>query len=623
MDQPTFFKSKRDSVWRGKYKTLEDFYKSGGKILKRGEGKKSRLQYDPEYYTLDEYELEIDPDEPMSNLETYDVARRKKEIIKCCNSFAYFCHKYVKILHPMDGLIPFVLYNYQRKVIQEYEDHRFNIISKFRQGGLTTVTLLWGMWRCMFQFDQQIMVLGRTDRDATDIGMMVDRSIENFPEWFKPKKDGKWNDHLKMFTETGSALKFHSPEAARGKAVTFLIVDEAAFIDDMDKHWKAMWPILSTGGGCTLVSTVNGLGNWYEQTYHEAQEKQNRFNIIDLDYWEHPDYNDEEWVKEQRAQLGEKGFLQEVLREFLGSGDTYFSAKIITDLTDQTRNNYPSRKLFPKWVNKSGRIAVLESEDHNKGAMWIWKEPVDGHEYIIAADAAEGQGNNNDNCCFQILDTSTLEQVAEFYSNIVVPHEFAQVLNEVGIYYNNALIVVENMGPGGAVLSNLQFTLFYENLFYENLKSASQKPGIKIGQQNRSLYLESLQNRLLNQTVRINSMRFVMELQTFEYNPVTRKAEAQKGKHDDAIMSMCIALYVRDSMLRDIPMGAEVPKEITSTLKSQVYEEIKRELMEGKPEDFLMDEEIDLLASEKDFFMPGVIFNIERRNDKLLKEFGW
>lgn len=623
MDQPIFFKSKRDSIWRGKYKSLEDFYNSGGKILKRGEGKKSRLQYDPDYYTLDKYELEIDPDEPIENQDTYDPARRQKEIIKCYNSFAYFCHKYVKILHPMDGLIPFVLYNYQRKVIEEYENHRFNIISKFRQGGLTTVTLLWGMWRCMFQLDQQIMVLGRTDRDATDIGMMVDRSCENFPEWLKPKKDGKWNDHLKMFTDTGSALKFHSPEAARGKSVTFLIVDEAAFIDDMDKHWKAMWPILSTGGGCTLVSTVNGLGNWYEQTYHEAKEKQNRFNIIDLDYWEHPDYNDEEWVKEQKAQLGEKGFLQEVLREFLGSGDTYFSPKVITQLTEQTRSNYPSRKLFPQWVNKSGRIAVLESEDHNKGAMWLWKEPIDGHEYIIGVDASEGQGNNNDNCCFQIIDTATLEQVAEFYSNVIVPHEFAQVLNEVGIYYNNALIVVENMGPGGAVLSNLQFTLFYENLFYESLKSANVKPGIKIGQTNRSLYLESLQNRLLNQTVRINSMRFVMELQTFEYNPITRKAEAQKGKHDDAIMSMCMALYVRDSMLRDIPMGAEVPREITATLKAQVYEEIKRELMEGKPEDFLIDKEIDLLAPDKDSILPGVVFNIQRRNDRLLAEFNW
>jgi hypothetical protein len=603
--------------WRKTHKSLKDFYISGGiKDLKTG-----KLQYDPAYYTLDKYELEIDPCETPEEVESYDPKRQQQEIIKCCNSFPYFCHKYVKILHPMKGLIPFVLFDYQRKVIKDYENFRFNIISKFRQGGLTTVTLLWGLWRCMFQLDQQIMLLSKTDREATDIGMMIDRACENLPAWIKPKKDGKWNDHLKQFTDTGSAVKFYSPEAARGKSVTFLIVDECAFIDDMDKHWKAMWPILSTGGSCTIVSTVNGLGNWYEQTYHDAKEGSNRFHVIDLDYWEHPDYNDEEWVKEQKAQLGDKGFLQEVLREFLGSGETYFPSRIITQLTELTRNNYPSRKLFPKWVNKIGRIAQLEQEEHNKGAMWVWKEPVEGHEYIIGVDASEGQGENNDNCCFEVIDTSTLEQVAEFYSNIIVPHEFAQVLNEVGIYYNNALLAVENMGPGGAVLSNLQHTLFYENLYFDNLKSASAKPGIKIGQVNRSLYLESLQNRLLNQTMRINSARFVTELQTFEYNPVSKKAQAQKGKHDDAIMSMCMALHVRDSMMRDIPVGGEQPRETSSILKAQVYEEIKRELMEGKTENSLIDDDLDLLATDRDLIYP--VYHERRHLDGLLKEFGW
>ena len=255
--------------------------------------------------------------------------------------------------------------------------------------------------------------------------------------------------------------------------------------------------------------------------------------------------------------------------------------------------------------------------------MWIWKEPVDGHEYILSADCAEGQGENNDSSVFHLIDTATLEQVVEFYSNIVIPHEFAQVINEVATFYNNALVVVENMGPGGAVLSALQHTLFYDNLYYENTKSANAKPGIKINQTNRPLYLEALQNRLTNQTVRINSARFVSELQTFEYNKVTRKAQAQKGKHDDSIMAMCIALYVRDSLLRDLPMGAERPKESIQIVKNQVYEEIKKQLMEGSPEDLLSSEDIDLLAPEKDSFYGGYTYIPERKFDKLFREFGF
>jgi len=618
MEEKQYFKSIKESVWRGKFKTLRDYYLSGGNI----DPATKRLQYDPQYYEFDKYELQIDPDEPLENVEKYDPIRRKKELIKCAESFDYFCHKYVKILHPMRGLIPFVLFKYQRKTIRDYENYRFNIISKFRQGGLTTVTLLWGLWRCMFQLDQQIMLLSKTDREATDIGMMIDRSCENMPEWLKPRKDAKWNDHLKMFTDTGSALKFYSPEAARGKSVTFLIVDECAFIDDMEKHWKAMWPILSTGGSCTLVSTVNGLGNWYEQTYNEAKEGLNKFHVIDLDYWEHPDYNDKKWVAEQKAQLGEKGFRQEVLREFQGSGETYFSAKIITGMTEQTRNNFPSRKLFPKWANQIGRIAQLETDD-NRGAMWIWKDPVEGHEYILTADCAEGQGENNDSSVFHIIDTATLEQVAEFYSNIIIPHEFAQVINEVATFYNNALVIVENMGPGGAVLSSLQHTLYYDNLYYENTKGANAKPGVKVGQTNRPLYLEALQNRLTNMTVRINSIRFVTELQTFEYNRVSRKAQAQKGKHDDAIMAMCIGLYIRDTLLRDLPMGSEKPKESMQIVKNQVYEDIKRQLMEGSPEELLAGDDIDLLAPERDNYVGGFTYIPERKFDRLLREFGF
>lgn len=614
----------KNSNWQKAFKKLEDFYRNEYKLNIGGSFADQKTGKEHPYYTFDKYEIEIDPHETLEQVEAYDEARQMKEIIKCVNSFEYFCHKYIKILHPTKGLMPFVLYNYQRKVIRDYEQNRFNIISKFRQGGLTTVTLIWGLWRCMFDTDQQVMFLSKTDREATDIGMIVDRCVENFPAWMRPGREGKWNDHLKQFTQTGGAIKFYSPEAARGKAVTFLIVDEAAFIPDMDKHWKAMWPVLSTGGSCAIVSTVNGLGNWYHSTYVDGKEGRNKFHVIDLDYWEHPDYNNPEWFDDQKKQLGEKGLLQEVLREFLGSGDTYFSEKVIRQLHEQTANNWPSRKRFPKWTNREGRIAYLDNEE-SKGALWVWKEQEDGQEYIIGVDVAEGQGKNNDNSVFQVVNMATLEQVAEFYSNLVPTHIFSQILEQVAIYYNTALVVIENMGPGGSVVDYMQNVLYYENLYYEGTKgAAATKPGVKIGATNRPLYLQALQNRLIDNTMRVNSIRFVSELHTFEYNPATRKAEAQRGQHDDAIMAMSMALYIRDKMVRNIPMGAEIPSELINTFKMDTWEEIKRDLMEGIPEDWLAeDAEEDILDPDKDSIMPGVFLSPKRKNDSILKEFMW
>jgi len=595
----------KKSKWKSKYKSPADYYKAN---------------YDTEFYFFDKYQLEIDPDEAIEDIENYDISTQQKEIVKCVESFPYFCQKYIKILHPTKGLIPFVLFKYQARCIVEYEEHRFNIISKFRQGGLTTVTLLYGLWKCMFELDRQIMTLSKTDREAVGTGMMVDRAVDYMPLWLKPKKDGKWNDHLKQFPDTGGALQFYSPEAARGKSVTFLIIDEAAFIPDMESHWKAMWPVLSTGGSCVLVSTVNGLGNWYEETYTNAKEGKNKFHVIDLDYWEHPDYNQKnnpKWADEQRAQLGGRGFLQEVLRSFLGSGETFVPAKIIAELDQELKNVQPHKKLFVKYANKDNS-SEEDVNDHNKGALWIWKEPKEGNEYIISVDSAEGVGSDGDNSCVQIINTITLEQCAELYSNTVSPHDLSKIVHELGLLYNNATIVVEDMATGGIILNTLQHDLYYDNVYFSSKNGRSPKPGIKITTANRPIILQEFQSRLLNKSLKVRSRRLLREMKTFEYNPATKKAEAAKGKHDDAIMSLAIALHVRNEIMRDNPLGA--PSNGSGT-KVDGLEDIRNELKNGLDnyiKDFIVEQE----KSPEDYEQE-LLLSMYRKNDKILKEFGW
>jgi len=596
----------KKSIWRNKFKSLKDYYLGN---------------YDQEFFEFDEYQIEIDPDETPEDVAAYDVMRQAEEIQKCVDSFPYFCQKYIKILHPTKGLIPFVLYKYQARCIREYHEHRFTIISKFRQGGLTTVTLLYGLWKCMFELDQQIMALSKTDREATNIGMIIDRAVEHIPEWMKPKKDGKWNDHLKQFPDTGGAVQFYSPEAARGKSVTFLIIDEAAFIPDMESHWKAMWPVLSTGGSCVLVSTVNGLGNWYEETYSAAKEGKNKFHVIDLDYWEHPDYSpriNPGWEKEQRAQLGEKGFLQEVLRSFLGSGETYIPSDRIAQLDQELRNSHSKKKMFSKYANKDSN-AEEDIYSIESGALWVWKEPIEGHEYAIGVDCAEGIGQEGDNSCIEVIDINTMEQCAEFYSNTVAPHDFANIVYELANLYNTALVAVEDMASGGIVLQILQHDLSYENLFYSNKTGKSMKPGLKMSVNVRPIVLQGFQSRVLNQTIKLKSRRLLRELKTFEFNVQTKKAEAAKGKHDDAIMALCIALYARDQTVRDIPLGTNAA-EIESKHQTSLID-IRNELRKGLKEsmvDKIMKKEKTLQDYENE-----EILLLYRKQHDLIKQFGW
>jgi hypothetical protein len=613
--------AEKESLWRDKYTSPAEYYLDP-------------KNFNPEYFKFTKYSLEIDPDETVEDYENYDINRQRLEIAKCALDFFYFASKYAKILHPKRGAIRFVCYAYQHRVVENFEKYRFNLISKFRQGGLTTLAELWCLWRCMFKLDQQIVLLSKTDTEAITAGEIVNTAVKNLPKWLKPKADGKWNDHQKHFPDTGGKMTFGTPERARGLAITYLIVDEAAFIPEMDKHWKAIYPTLSTGGNCIVVSTVNGLGNWYEKMYHKSKRAGKPFNIIDLDYKEHPEYNVPSWVADQKAQLGEKGWLQEVLRSFLGSGETYIPTSIIPHLVESTQNNPPKRKLFKKWVNKELQeeddgdyVEEYDTSWETEGAMWVWKEPIDGHEYTIGVDTAEGVGSDGDNSVIEVFDNATLEQVAEFYSNCIQPYQFTQVLNEIAIYYNHALVIVEGNGSGGAVLTNLQHHLFYDNLYFEKGGSKTPKPGIKVTVGNRLTVLEALQQRCINGTIKINSKRLVQEINTFVHNPQTGKIGAVKGEHDDAIMAVAISLFVRDSVLRDLPMGSSVPRELTEPLKSASYAEIKKEILDGAPRDFFDTttsnrKENSLFVADEEI-MAGVAFDFRRKLDSLLKEFGW
>ena len=248
--------------------------------------------------------------------------------------------------------------------------------------------------------------------------------------------------------------------------------------------------------------------------------------------------------------------------------------------------------------------------------MWIWKEPIEARNYILAADCSEGVGEIGDNSCFQIIDENNLEQVAEFYSNNVPPHIFAQIVHQMGVFYNNALVIVENMSVGGTVLSALQFDLGYENIYCES-KGKQQVAGIKTGKQNRPAFLETLQNRLLNGAVKINSTRFVNELKTFEYNSISKKPEARRKKHDDAIMAMSMALYVRDSLIRGAPLGEAA--EMSKVLKSDLFEQIKKEIMADN-EDFFEKQNYRMILDDD-----GLPSNLDRKRDKneILRSFAW
>lgn len=237
-------------------------------------------------------------------------------------------------------------------------------------------------------------------------------------------------------------------------------------------------------------------------------------------------------------------------------------------------------------------------------------------------------GDEKDNSVFEIIDAINCEQVAEFYSNIIPAHVFAQVVAQVATMFNNALVIGEEDKWGKTILDKLQGEISYDNLFY-TVQKGSEKVGVCPSKKTRPALMELLQARLLTRSIMVRSRRLVYELKNFVYNDTTETPQADRGYHDDAIMSLSYALYARDHSNKYLPVGAimETPTDMTERYKVEIYEEIKAELAKGAPEDWFetddKDDDDPLDINWDDYHDPGIRYKYKRRHDSILKEFNW
>ena len=365
-----------------------------------------------------------------------DKSELVSEFKKCKDDPIYFISNYIKVTHPVRGLVPFKLYPFQKDILGALKDHRFNILRKFRQAGCTTISAAYSLWMIVFQKHKQVVILSKGDAESTEVLDRIKIMYEELPQFLKPAMIED-NKHT-MKLSTGSSIKSRpsGKQSGRSLAGSLLIIDEAAFIENIETIWAAVYPIISTGGRAFVLSTVNGIGNWYYDVYNDAKSKKNSFNPIDINWESHPEYKRQEgfshlyeemekkglkvddWETTTKANMPMKQLLQEYECEFLGTGETYIEGYLLQRLVDDINSEY--------WIKYNNK-------------MRVWKEPQPEHEYVIGVDVSLGR--SQDYSAFHIFNSYTGEQVAEFYSNKTPINELAQILTNEANLYNNASLL--------------------------------------------------------------------------------------------------------------------------------------------------------------------------------------
>lgn len=462
--------------------------------------------------------------------------------------FEYFCENYVFINNQKHGYMKFALYGYQKRLVQTIRDNRFVITKKFRQAGASLLTGVYCLWFSLTHPRMQCMIVSIGLRESSKYLQENVREIyEALPQWLKGGlsknpyivEDGKEValDYTKiepipykskkapkdMATEMAfpNKSKIRSvptgKAAGRGFTTKLLVIDEAAFIEKIDTFYTGAYPTINNSGGSVFViSTVNGtsgIGGWYYNIYKGAMENSNKYVVAEMSYTEHPDYNDPEWIEDTKAQLGERGWRQEVLGEFLASGNTYIDSDLISELE--------AKCIPPRRVEMGGKL-------------WIWEDYTPGHHYSIGADCATKGGL--DNSTAEVIDIDTGQQVAEFRGKLA-EGEFARVLAELGYRYGTCQITPEmNAKAGGAVTTSLADVQRYKRIYRQD----NGDPGWNTTARTRDILVADLETVVYNGTYPIRSTRLIDELKTFI---VTKrgKIEHDANAHDDLLFAWMIS----------------------------------------------------------------------------------
>lgn len=477
--------------------------------------------------------------------------------------------------------VPFDLFPDQIKLIEDYENYNENITRKYRQAGVTTVTAAWiskKLQTAKPEKPEKILIVANKRDTAVEMANKIRSFLEQWPTWINVGFSQSKNSEQRFRLNNGCEVKAvaTSKDALRGYTPTILIFDEAAYIEAGEDFWAASMASLSTGGKVILISTPNGFDPIYYGIYEQAARGANNFKITELKWYNDPRYaKDVKWIKckdivhymlnreeykddeitviehdktkfEQLIQDGYKPYstwfenmakkfkydkrkiAQEIDAAFLGSGDNVIPPELIEKiLKEQVRE--------PK-------------EKYMMGQMWQWKDPIEGHRYIMGVDVS--RGDSEDYSSINIIDFDKREQVLEYVGKMP-PDDLASISYKWGIIYQAFIVVDITGGMGIATARKLQ-EMQYKNLYIDGIntqniweydaKIMEKIPGISFNNK-RTQIVAAFEEQIRHGFI-VKSVRLANEMNTFVF--INGRPDHMKGTHDDSIMSIAMAMFAGD-----------------------------------------------------------------------------
>jgi phage terminase large subunit-like protein len=408
-------------------------------------------------------------------------------------------------------------YPYQVSLVSAIESHKLTVVGKSRQLGISETVCNYFLYRACIDRSVLAVVLSLGQRETIDLARRVRFAIESLaPYGIKTSTDTLTDIQI----NGGGRLLFRpsNENSTRGlPAVTHVLLDEAGFVDNVDRIYQAIIPATSTVANpkIVVVSTPNGSQGWYYNLLAtdglveicdgiragEVAPYQQLDNKVLIHWKAHPKFSQQPDYLETIAQetgLTETVIAQEYDLSFSDQDEAVFTAAIVRG------------------------AATIEN---------LTREYVSEHWYYIGVDGATVGADYTVAVVLEYDYTTSTYSVVDIYRK-------RKSSIETDIYHISEL--VEKYQPKClAVESNGVGQIFVEQLAANH--PSINTVGFHTSQDSKAAMIERLSLALEKGAVRLpKSSPIVSELLSFRR--VGKKLEASPGNHDDTVIALAIAL---------------------------------------------------------------------------------
>lgn len=255
-------------------------------------------------------------------------------------------------------------------------------------------------------------------------------------------------------------------------------------------------------------------------------------------------------------------------------------------------------------------IRVIPSQ---VGRVRIWEDPQPGRSYTIGLDVAEGKVRDRasitkldqmraerDFSAGYVLDDLTGDIVVAYHGN-VNPHQLAEDILPIALWFNQALLAIEVSGGfGRGTQSALQawgYRNFYVPIRRELLRpdfGEEPQPGFLTSGKTRPVMIQLMHQAIAETTVGFRDLDLLKELSTMEVDDAGKLRGVGRNK-DDRAMAYMIAMYVRSEKLVTEAVGKKSdPLAHLPMNDRRVWESVARLVQDRqkRPKDTDPDEEL-------------------------------